>query len=235
MLASHTMPFMSARCGIIRLRFTSNRSSPRLLAPSPHVYQSRGRLRRSVLTAAGRRLSFLSARLPICPLRSASIRPASSTRLAGRTTGRLVPVLGAVIRSACPFDCVGAGDGDDFILCPVALDCLDCLPAILRLPGNTSAGYAGRHGVGSRSRLIVSPPVSYPLLFRILSTIAPSRCPVLSHPSPVSSHQFRSPACFILIAPLIAQCHHNPIIRRGAPCCFRPIAYRPSRPACRVE
>ena len=189
MLASHTMPFMSARCGIIRLRFTSNRSSPRLLAPSPHVYQSRGRLRRSVLTAAGRRLSFLSARLPIRPSVPFPFAPPNRHDKRGGRRGVVVPALSAVIRFVHTFDCVGTGDGGDFILRPVALDCLDCLPAILRLPGNTSAVNAGRHAVGSRSGSIVSPPISYPLRLCILSPIAPPRRPAPS-PRAVSSVPF---------------------------------------------
>ena len=96
-------------------------------------------------------------------------------------------MLDADARSACPFNYVGYGDGGDFILRPVALDCLNCLPAILRLPGNTSAVNAGRHVVGSRSGLIVSPPISYPLRLRILCPIAPCRLirpvPMLASPS----------------------------------------------------
>lgn len=91
------------------------------------------------------------------------------------------------MRPVClSFDYVGVGDGGDFILRPVALDCLNCLPAILRLSGNTRAGYAGRHVVGSRSGLIVSPPASYPMRLRILCPIAPSRLPraVSSAPFP---------------------------------------------------
>lgn len=93
-------------------------------------------------------------------------------------------MLGVIIRSACPFNCVGVGEGGDFILRPVALDCLNCLPAILRLSGNTRAGYAGRHGVGSRSDSIVSPPASYPLRLCILSPFSRPVAPCRLIPCP---------------------------------------------------
>lgn len=124
-----------------------------------------------------------SYRLCYPHFRSAPSRPAQSTRGTGRTTGRIVFVLGVVIWSACPCDCVGVGDGGD---CVSRMDVLDCLPAILRLPGNTSAVNAGRHRVGSRSGSIASPPTSYPLRFRILCPIAPPRCPRAAPCRPVS-------------------------------------------------
>lgn len=159
--------------------------------------------------------SYRIGLVPICSAinpshHSAPIRPAQSTRGTGRTTGRAL--FSCLVRaSGLPhYDCVGVGDGSD---CVSRLTIVDCLPAILRLPGNTLAVNAGRHGVGSQSGLIVSPPALYSLRFRILCPIAPPRCPVPSHP-------FRSPACFALIATLIAPCSHLPIIRwmpRGFP------------------
>ena len=111
------------------------------------------------------------------------------------------------------------GDGD----CVYRMGAFDCLPAILRLSGNTRACYAGRHGVGSRSGSIVSPPASYPLLFRILCHIAPPRRPVPSHPP-------RSHACFALIVPLIALML-SPSITRGRPLRFsRPYRLPPITP-----
>lgn len=92
------------------------------------------------------------------------------------------------------------------MLCPVALDCLDCLPVILRLPGNTSAVNAGRHGIGSRSCSMVSPPASYPLRFCIFCSYCSAPLPrvVSSVPRLISSVPLS--ACFILIAPSIASC-----------------------------
>ena len=88
----------------------------------------------------------------------------------GRSRSRLVRLSLRLRR-------VWDSDGD----CVYRMGAFDCLPVILRLPGNTSAGYAGRHVVGSRSGLIVSPPALYPMRLRILSPIAPPRCPVPSH------------------------------------------------------
>lgn len=85
-------------------------------------------------------------------------------------------MLGAGIQVS-PFNYVGAGDGGDFILRPVALDCLDCLPAILRLSGDTSAANAGRHRVGSQSGSIVPPSALYPLRLRILCPYCPAPFP----------------------------------------------------------
>lgn len=175
-------------------------------------------------------LRLLSARLSICPLRSVPIRPAQSTRGTGRTTGRVACLMGRsrsrLVRLSLRLRRVWNGDGD----CVYRMGAFNCLPAILRLPGNTSAVNAGRHRVGSRSGSIVSPPASYPLLFRILCPIATSRCPVPSHPS-------RSPACLALIATLIAPCSFPPINMRNVSAVFLPppTAYRPSLPACRVE
>ena len=140
----------------------------------------------------------MDAAAPICspinpPLRSAPIRPAQSTRGTGRTTGRaLFSCLVSSSGLPTPSIMLDRGDGGDFILRPVAFDCLNCLPAILRLSGNTRAGYAGRHVVGSRSGLIVSPPASYPLLFRILSPVSRPVAPCRLIPCPSNPVSLRS-------------------------------------------
>lgn len=74
LLASPAMPFMSARRGIIRLRFVSRRSSPRLLAPMPITINLGGCLRLSASDCVGSRayrLVYQSAH----PLRSHPPRP----------------------------------------------------------------------------------------------------------------------------------------------------------------
>lgn len=124
-------------------------------------------------------------------------------------------MLDAVIRSVYSFDCVEVGDGGD---CISRMGVFNCLPVILRLPGNSSAAGSGRHGVGSRSGSIVSPPASYPLRFRILCPIATSRCPVPPHPVPIQSRL----ASFRLIRPI-------PLIAS------LPSLSSPSRPACRID
>lgn len=140
------------------------------------------------------------------PFRSHSPRPIDTGN--GENGGaNFVLVLGAGVRSVYPFDCVGTGDGGD---CVSHLDVLDCLPAILRLPGNTSTGGSGRHAVGSRSGSIASLPASYPMWVCILSPYCPAPLP-----RAVSSVPF----------PCLLRSHRltpSPIIRRGAPCCFRP-------------
>ena len=167
------VPFMSARRGIIRPRFSSNRSSPRLLACCPMPINHWGRLRRSVSDCGDDCcVSYLLGYQSAPSFRSHPPRPIDTRT--GENDGAGFLVLGAVIRFACPFDCVGVGGGSD---CISRMGVLNCLPAILRLPGNTSATGAGRHGVGSRSGSIVSPSVSYSLRFRILSIYCPATLP----------------------------------------------------------
>lgn len=79
----------------------------------------------------------------------------------GRSRSRLVRLSLRLRR-------VWDGDGD----CVYRMGAFDCLPAILRLPGNTLAVNAGRHAVGSRSGSIVSPLASYPLRLCILSPVS---------------------------------------------------------------
>lgn len=114
----------------------------------------------------------------------------------GRSRSRLVRLSLRLRR-------VWNGDGD----CVYRMGAFDCLPAILRLPGNTRAGYAGRHGVGSRSGSIVSPPTSYPMRLRILSPVSrpvsPRAASSRAHPIPsrfVPSHPPNPLDCFAPIA-----------------------------------
>lgn len=113
-------------------------------------------------------------------------------------------------------------DGCDFVLYPVALD---CLPAILRLSGNTSAVGAGRRWAGSRSSSIASPPVLYPCLLRI-------QCGFVSFPicCPVPSHPCRSPSCLAPPSSLCPASCSRPL-SWDAPCGFpAPTAYRHRAP-----
>lgn len=150
----------------------------------------------------------------LVPIRSAHrlirfvlTRPASSTRGAGRTARRRLSAcsVGLVpVGFACPLRLrrVWDGDGD----CVYRMGAFDCLPVILRLPGNTRAVGVGRHVVGSQSGSIASPPASYPMRLCILS-------PQL--PRPVPSVPF--PACLALIASYLL-----PSIWRDAPFGFPP-------------
>lgn len=109
------------------------------------------------------------------------------------------------------------GDGD----CVYRMGAFDCLPAILRLPGNTSATGAGRHRVGSRSGLIVSPPASYPMRLRILCPFpapSPRAASSRAHPIPsrfVPSYPPNPLDCFAPIA-LIAITPRLPCRANGA-------------------
>lgn len=192
--------FVSARRDIIRTRFSSNRPSPRLLAcpVASDCYGMRG-------------FSCLSARLSIRP--SVSFLPPRLIDTRNGTNGGagLFPVIGAVIRSANPFDCVGMWDGGD---CVSHLDVLDCLPVILRLPGNTSAGNTGRHGVGSLGRIRLLPrlfriPYGF-VSFRPFS--APSPRAVSSVPFLCLLHSHR-PVNRLMLSPSINR-------ERPAPCGF---------------
>lgn len=98
-------------------------------------------------------------------------------------------MLDAVIRSVYSFDCVEVGDGGD---CISRMGVFNCLPVILRLPGNSSAAGSGRHAVGSRSGLIVSPPISYPLRFCILSPVSHPVAPCRLIPCPSNPVSLRS-------------------------------------------
>lgn len=100
------VPFMSARRDIIRHRFSSNRSSPRLLAPSPpHTHQSWGS---SFTSDCGeRRLFPIGSPLSIRPSVPFMLAPFNRHGERGERRGGLIPVLDAVIRPACPCDCVG--------------------------------------------------------------------------------------------------------------------------------
>lgn len=160
-----------------------------MLATPLHTNQSRGRLRLSALTAGnGCCGSLLSARLS-APFVSFMLAPPNRHEERGERRGGFVLVLGACVRSARPCDCVEVWDGGD---CVSRMGAFDCLLAILRLSGNTRAGYAGRHRVGSRSGLIVSPPASYPLLLRIL-------CPYCPDPLPRAVSSVPLSACLVLI------------------------------------
>lgn len=123
------------------------------------------------------------------PILSAPIRPAQSTRRTGRTTGRVACLMdrsrSRLVRLSPRLRRVWDGDGD----CVYRMGAFDCLPAILRLPGNTSAACAGRHGGGSRSGSIVSPSASYPMRLRILSPVSRPVAPCRPHPVP--SHPCR--------------------------------------------
>lgn len=87
--------FMSARLGIISPRYSSNHPSPRLLAPSPHTHQSRGSVVSvcRLLTAAGRRLSCLSARLSIRPSAPLPFAPSNRHGERGERRGGLFSCL----------------------------------------------------------------------------------------------------------------------------------------------
>ena len=180
------VPFMSARCGIIRPRFSSNRSSPRLLACCPMPINHWGRLCRSVSDCGDDCCVSYLLGYPIRPSVPPPFAPPNRHGERGERRGGLILVLGAIIRSACPFNCVGVGGGGN---CISRMGVFNCLPAILRLSGNTRAGYAGRHGVGSRSGSIVSQPASYPMRLRILSPVSlpVAPCRLITCPSnPVS-------------------------------------------------
>lgn len=179
-IASPAMPFVSARRDIIRHHFPSH-CLPRLSMPINHGASP------SIGSDCGEwLLRFSPIDSAIRPLRFVHARPAQSTRGTGRTTGRVACLMSLsrsrLVRLSLRLRLVWDGDGD----CVYRMGAFNCLPAILRLPGNTSAAYAGRHGVGSRSGLIVSPPASYPMRLRILCPIAPSRLPraVSSAPFP---------------------------------------------------
>lgn len=106
------------------------------------------------------------------------------------------------------------------IACPPSYDCR----AIVRLPARVVMR-SGLDRVRLLPRLLRIPCgfVSFPY-------IAPSRCPVPSHPS-------RPPARFALIAPLIAPCFLSPVIRGMPSAVFRPYRLSPitPRPSCRVS
>ena len=137
-----------------------------------------------------------SARLPARSVASCHHSPRPIDTGNGEAGGALLAcVIGLVP--------VGAMGMDEQVRCSlVPCICLDCLPVILRLPGNTSTGYAGRHRVWSRSGSIASPSASYPLRFRILCSAAPSR---LISAVPIQSVP---PACFAPLRP------------------FRPVSFR---------
>ena len=129
-LASPTVPSMSARRDIIRHRFPSNHSSPRLLAPSPPVHQSRERLRLSASDCGnGCCGSYLLGYQSAPSFRSHPPRPIDTGN--GENDGAGFLVLDAVIRFACPFDCVGYGMATAIafivwvllIACPPSYDC----------------------------------------------------------------------------------------------------------------
>lgn len=86
------VPFMSARRDIIRHRFSSNRSSPRLLAPSPpHTHQSWGS---SFTSDCGeRRLFPIGSPLSIRPSVPFMLAPFNRHGERGERRGELFPCL----------------------------------------------------------------------------------------------------------------------------------------------
>ena len=181
-LASNAMSFMSARRDIIRPRFSSHYSSPRLLAarrpmPINTVGVSVSRRLTTGMAAAAPIYSAIQS-VPSVPLPSA---PPNRHGERGERRGGF-SVLGACVRSACPFNCVGVGDGAIafivwvlLIACPSSCDCR----AIPRRSMWVVIG-SGLDQARSFPRLL-----RIPCGFVFFSSIAPSRLPraVSSAPS----------------------------------------------------
>ena len=159
-------------------------------------------------------LSCLSARLSIRPSVPLPSAPPNRHGERGERRGGLIPMLGVVIRSACPFNCVWS-DGTTaisfcvlsvwivWIACPPSYDCR----AILRRLGRVSVEF------DYFPACFVSPAAlySFPQLPRPVARLIPSVpsclprlplsvpfCLIRAHPIP--SHSFRPFDCF---APIV--------------------------------
>ena len=166
-LASNAMSFMSARRDIIRPRFSSHYSSPRLLAPSPHAHQYRGRLRRSALTTR-MAAAALSYRLGYSSIRSAPIRPAPRHEERGERRGGLSSCL--VRASGLPvFRLCGSRGRRRFHSASCRFGLFELLARHLAIVGQYSGGLCGSSCGRVSIRLdrfpacFVSNAASYPL------------------------------------------------------------------------
>lgn len=153
-------------------------------------------------------LSCLSARLSIRPSVPLPSAPPNRHGERGERRGGLIPMLGVVIRSACPFNCVWS-DGTTaisfcvlsvwivWIACPPSYDCRAILRRLVRVIMGSGLG---------RVRLLPR-LLRIPCGFVFFPTIAPPRRPshpiravllasasavrsVLSHPCPSNSVSF---------------------------------------------
>ena len=157
-------------------------------------------------------LLCLSARLSIRPSVPFLLSPPNRHGERGERRGGLSRAW-CCARSVYSFDCVGAGDGGD---CISRMGVFNCLPAILRLPGNTSSVGSGRHRVGSRSGSIASPPASYPLRLCIICPYCPAPLPrAISSVPFLCSPRSHRPVNRFMLSPSINQ--------RRSPCGFLPL------------